>query len=90
MRPSPAYETFVNKASTSLEKFGDHLYTLMINIMLEGELKEWDDQIENDEVHEFSLELIAACEDKNLQLLVDLFKKVEQTRTEFNKHNSLG
>lgn len=90
MRPSPAYETFVNKTSTSLEKIGNHLYTLMINLMLEGELKEWDDQIENDEVHEFSLELIAACEDKNLQLLVDLFKKVEQTREEFNRHNSLG
>jgi hypothetical protein len=58
--------------------------------MLEGELKEWDNQVENDEEHEFSLELIEACEDRNLQLLVELFKKVEKIRSEFNRHNGLG
>jgi hypothetical protein len=89
MKTSPGYNIFVNKASLSLDKMSDHLYTLMINMMLEGELKEWDNQIENDEVHEFSLELIQACDDKNLQLLVDLFKKIEQTKEEFREHNCL-
>jgi hypothetical protein len=46
MRPSPAYETFINKTSTSLEKFGDHLYTLMINIMLEGDSKSGTTKLE--------------------------------------------
>ena len=46
---------------------------------MQGELSEWNDSVPIGEVHHLDFEIFRNSEDVNIQLLVNLFDKVNET-----------
>jgi len=46
---------------------------------MQGELSEWNASVPIGEVHQFDFDIFKNSEDVNIQLLVDLFEKVNET-----------
>ncbi len=50
-----------------------------LNLAMEGDLKNWNDSIENGETFLFDKNLLLSCGDTNVQLLTELISKIETT-----------
>lgn len=83
------YQAFIIRTFEALKNFESELHQLMINIMLHGELKDWNDETDIGDVYEFNSELISSCNDENLQVLIGLYKKLVQTKQKLKLQNNL-
>ena len=51
----------------------------MIDISMQGDLKEWNDTISIGETFQFDYKLFKNSDDTNIQLLVELIDKIDST-----------
>jgi len=62
-----------------LVEVNQRIYDSLIYIERQSELKEWNDSVPIGEVHQFDFELFKNSDDTNIQLLVKLIEKVDET-----------
>ena len=58
-------------------------------IAMTGELSEWNRSVPMGETHYFDFELFKNCADTNIQLLVKLIEKVEETYQAIKNVNAI-
>jgi hypothetical protein len=62
-----------------LVEVNQRIYDSLIYIERQSELKEWNDSVPIGKVHQFDFELFKNSDDTNIQLLVKLIEKVDET-----------
>lgn len=73
------YRECLKDGLKNLTKANILIYGSLVSISMAGELKEWNDSVPVGEIHNFDFDLFKNCEDTNVQLLVKLIEKVEET-----------
>ncbi|RYE31697.1 MAG: hypothetical protein EOP48_31345 [Sphingobacteriales bacterium] len=73
------YRTNVKDALRNLIKVNESIYSSIINIAMQGELKEFNDSVPIGETHQFNFDLFRNSDDATIQLLVKLIYEVETT-----------
>lgn len=73
------YQSNLKEALKNLIKVNESIYGSIIDISMQGELKEWNDSISIGETFQFDLELFKNSNDTNIQLLVELIDKIDST-----------
>lgn len=71
------YRTNVKDALRNLIKVNESIYGSIINIAMQGELKEFNDSVPIGETHQFNFDLFRNSGDATIQLLVKLIGEVE-------------
>jgi hypothetical protein len=74
------YKKHIYKTIDALEEIEIMLFTSMLNLASEGELKEISDTFEINDVVKFKLEDFQNLEDANINLLMNIFNDVLSTR----------
>lgn len=74
-----SYKENLKEVLENLEKANELILDSMISIALKGELLEWSNSVPVGEDHYFSKELFEGCDDYNIQLLVSLAEKLDET-----------
>ena len=72
------YKKYLESTKAELIDFKENLYGIMINLATKGKWKEWDSQVEENTVFNFSLDMLLNAGDKNIDLLFELYSKVEE------------
>lgn len=73
------YRANLEEALKNLIKVNESIYGSVIDISMQGDLKEWNDTIPVGETFQFDFELFKNSEDTNIQLLVELIEKIDST-----------
>jgi hypothetical protein len=73
------YHSNLKDALKNLIAVKHSIYGSIIDISMQGELSEWNDSVPIGEFHEFDFEIFKNSDDINIQLLVELFEKVNET-----------
>ena len=73
------YRANLEEALKNLIKVNESIYGSVIDISMQGDLKEWNDTIPVGETFQFDFELFKNSEDTNIQLLVELIEKINST-----------
>ncbi len=73
------YHSNLKEALKNLINVNNSIYSSIIDISMQGELSEWNDAVPIGEVHQFDFEVFKNSEDINIQLLVNLLEKVDET-----------
>lgn len=88
MAQNPYRET-LQATLEKLVRMRGEIFDCLLQLAVTGELKEWADAVPVGECHTFSTELFAACDDANMQILVRLLNRVEQTADSLCNINAL-
>jgi hypothetical protein len=83
------YRENLKEALKNLIKVNGSIYYSCIDIVMQGELKEWNKSVPIGEVHQFDFELFKNSDDTNIQLLVKLMETVDETFETIKNINSL-
>ncbi|MEJ7821358.1 MAG: hypothetical protein WKF85_03495 [Chitinophagaceae bacterium] len=83
------YKDNLKEALRNLIEVNKSIFQSLIDVSMQGELKDFNDSVPIGEVHEFSLELFRNSCDTNIQLLVGLMQKVEETFESLRNLNSI-
>ena len=83
------YKANLKGALEDLIKVNGIIYYSCINIVMQGELKEWNKSVPIGEVHEFDFDLFKNSDDTNVQLLVKLMETVDETYETIKNINSI-
>lgn len=73
------YNNNLREALKNLKTVNQSIYNSIFAISMQGELSEWNDSVPIGEVHQFDFAIFKNSEDINIQLLVELFEKVNET-----------
>ncbi len=73
------YKENIKEALSNLIKVNKSILQSLIDVSMQGELKEWNDSVPLGEVHDFNLKLFKNSCDTNIQLLIRLIEKVDET-----------
>ena len=76
---SEYYRETLEHTLKNLFEVNRRIYDSIIQIALTGELNEWSKSVPIEETHYFDFELFKNCADTNIQLLVKLIEKVDET-----------
>lgn len=76
---SENYKASIIDTIKQLATIRSNLFDSIVEIGMQGELKEWNDSVPVGEEHFLSKELFEACVDINIQLVLSLRNKVEET-----------
>lgn len=71
------YELHQIETANLLQQFAENLRVMMINLLTEGQMKEWGDEQNIGDTYTFSDELFLDSGDKNVNLLFNLLMEVE-------------
>lgn len=88
MNANPYRET-LQETLGKLVKMRGEVFDCLLQLSVTGELKEWADAVPVGGCYTFSTELFAACDDANLQILVRLLARIEQTADSLCNINAL-
>ena len=86
---SEQYRESLKDALKNLIEVNSMIYDSMIPIAMAGELKEWSSSVPIGETHNFDFELFKNCGDTNIQLLVKLIEKVDETYHTIKNMNAI-
>jgi hypothetical protein len=70
------YRFQIRKTIEALDEIEDALHSRMLNLAMEGELKEVNNNFEIDDVVSFKLSDFMDLEDPNIKLLMNIFNEV--------------
>ena len=84
------YRENLKEALKNLIKVNGSIYYSCIDIVMQGELKEWNKSVPIGEVHQFDIELFKNSDDTNIQLLVKLMETVDETFESIKNINSIN
>ena len=73
------YRNNLQAALQTLMSVNGNIYSNVIGIAMQGELKDFNDAVPIGEVHKFDFSIFENCTDTNVQLLVKLMKAVDET-----------
>lgn len=73
------YRLNLIKAVKNLVTVNESIYQSILDVTMQGDLKEFNDSVPVGEVHQFDFEIFRNSSDTNIQLLVNLMDKVEET-----------
>jgi hypothetical protein len=85
-------ENYRNNLKDALENLiivNKSIFDSLIPLAMQGELKDWNDNIPIGEVIQFDFELFKGCDDTNIQKLVHLIEKVEETFQSISNLNNI-
>ncbi len=88
MNANPYRET-LQETLEKLVQMRSEILDCLLQLAVTGELKAWADAVPVGECYTFSTELFAACDDANMQILVRLLGRVEQTADSLCNVNAL-
>lgn len=77
------YKFQIQQTVEALDEIEDIIFNRMLNLAMEGELKEIGDTFEIDDVVSFKLEDLQNLEDSNVKLLIDIFNQVVHAKDKF-------
>ena len=83
------YRDCLKDALEALVTANENIYNSMIQILMQGEMKDWNDEVPIGEVHNFEYELFKNSTDTNIQLLVKLMESVDNTYHSIKNINSI-
>lgn len=83
------YRENLKEALKNLIRVNESIYNSIINVSMQGDLKEFNDAVPIGEVHQFDFELFKNSVDTNIQLLVKLMETVDETFESIKNINSL-
>lgn len=83
------YKENLKEALKNLIAVNGSIYNSLIDITMQGELKEWNNDVPIGEVHQFDFELFKNSHDTNIQLLVKLMEHVDETFESIKNLNSI-
>jgi hypothetical protein len=84
-----SYQANLKEALKNLTKVNKSIYNSIIDISMQGDLKEWNNKISIGETFQFDFELFKNSEDTNISLLVELIEKVDSTYQAIKNINGL-
>ncbi len=73
------YKKYLESTKADLIDFKENLYGVMINLATKGKWKEWDSKMSEGDEFNFSLDMLLNAGDKNIDLLFELYCKIEET-----------
>lgn len=73
------YKENLKEALKNLIRVNESIFNSLIDISMQGDLKEWNDTVPIGETHQFDFELFKNSGDTNVQLLVKLIETVDTT-----------
>jgi len=85
---SEGYRESLKDAIQHLDDVSKSIYLSMVQVLMNGEMKEWSDGVPEEESHYFEWELFKNSSDTNIQMLVKVVEVV--TETFFSMQNING
>lgn len=74
---SENYRENLSEALKNLVVVNESIFSSLISISMQGELKEWNDTISIGESYNFDFAIFKNSNDTNIQLLVEIIEKVD-------------
>jgi len=84
------YRENLKEALRNLIKVNESIYSSIIDVSMQGELKEFNDAVPIGEVHQLDFELFKNSDDTNVQLLIKLMETVNETFESIKNINSIN
>jgi len=84
-----SYRYNLKEALKNLIRVNESIYASIIDVSMQGELKEFNDTVPIGEIHQFDFELFKNSDDTNIQLLVKLMEAVDETFESIKNINSI-
>lgn len=83
------YKSNIKSALENLIKVNESIFNSLIDISMQGDLKEWNNSVPIGETHQFDFELFKNSDDTNIQMLVKLIETVDETFESIKNINSI-
>lgn len=83
------YKENLKEALRNLIIVNESIFNSLIDISMQGDLKEWNDTVPIGETHRFDFQLFRNSDDTNIKLLVELIEKVDTTFETIKNINSI-
>ena len=83
------YRENLKEALRNLIKVNESIYSSVIDVSMQGELKAFNDAVPIGETHQFDFAIFKNSNDTNIQLLITLMEKVEDTFESIVNINSI-
>lgn len=83
------YRGNLKEALKNLIRVNESIYSSIIDVSMQGELKEFNDAVPIGEVHQLDFELFKNSDDTNVQLLIKLMETVDETFESIKNINSI-
>ena len=83
------YRLKLSEACTAIANERNSLFTAMINVGMSGEFKELDELFEEGEYFQFEKGQFQQCKDINLEILLELIEKLDETYSKLMNLNAL-
>jgi hypothetical protein len=84
------YRENLKEALKNLIRVNESIYRSIIDVSMQGELKEFNDAVPIGEVHQLDFELFKNSDDTNVQLLIKLMGTVDETFESIKNINSIN
>ena len=84
------YRENLKEALKNLIKVNESIYGSIIDVSMQGDLKEFNDSVPIGEVHQLDFELFKNSNDTNVQLLINLMETVDETFESIKNINSIN
>ena len=84
-----SYRENLKEALKNLIRVNESIYSSIIDVSMQGELKEFNDAVPIGEVHQLDFELFKNSDDTNVQLLIKLMETVDETFESIQNVNSI-
>jgi hypothetical protein len=84
------YRENLKEALKNLIRVNESIYSSIIDVSMQGELKEFNDAVPIGEVHQLDWELFKNSDDTNVQLLIKLMETVDETFESIKNINSIN
>ena len=84
------YRENLKEALKNLITVNESIYRSIIDVSMQGELKEFNDAVPIGEVHQLDFELFKNSDDTNVQLLIKLMETVDETFESIKNINSIN
>lgn len=83
------YKDNLKSALQNLIAVNESIFNSLIDISMQGDLKEWNNNVPIGETHQFDFELFKNSDDTNIQMLVKLIETVDETFESIKNINSI-
>ncbi len=83
------YRENLKEALKNLIRVNESIYGSIIDVSMQGDLKEFNDAVPIGEVHQLDFELFKNSDDTNVQLLIKLMEMVDETFESIKNINSI-
>ena len=83
------YKDNLKSALKNLIAVNESIFNSLIDISMQGDLKEWNNNVPIGETHQFDFELFKNSDDTNIQMLVKLIETVDETFESIKNINSI-